>query len=48
VKSSDLTDRMKQQGMEPIGSSPEQFDALIKSEIEKWSKVVKASGAKVD
>ena len=48
VKSSDLTGRMKQQGMEPIGSTPEQFDALIRSEIEKWSKVVKQSGAKVD
>lgn len=48
VKASDLTGRMKQQGMEPIGSSPEQFDAVIKSEIEKWAKVVKQSGAKVD
>jgi tripartite-type tricarboxylate transporter receptor subunit TctC len=48
VKSSDLTGRMKQQGMEPIGSTPEQFDALIRSEIEKWAKVVKLSGAKAD
>jgi len=48
VKSSDLTERMKQQGMEPIGSTPEQFDAVIRSEIEKWAKVVKLSGAKAD
>src|SRR5467141_2559326 len=48
VKSSDLTERMKQQGMEPVGSTPAQFDALIKSEIDKWAKVVKLSGAKVD
>ena len=48
VKSSDLTELMKQQGMEPIGSTPDQFDALIRSEIDKWAKVVKISGAKVD
>src|SRR5262245_20418751 len=48
VKAADLTERMKQQGMEPIGSTPDQFDVVIKSEIEKWAKVVKQSGAKVD
>ena len=48
VRSSDLTERMTQLGMEPVGSSPEQFDALVRSEIEKWARVVKISGAKAD
>jgi tripartite-type tricarboxylate transporter receptor subunit TctC len=48
VKSSDLTERMTQLGMEPVGSSPEQFEALIRAEIEKWARVVKISGAKAD
>jgi tripartite-type tricarboxylate transporter receptor subunit TctC len=48
IRNSDLTTKMIGQGMQPVGSTPEEFDALIKTEIAKWAPVVVASGAKVD
>jgi tripartite-type tricarboxylate transporter receptor subunit TctC len=38
--------KLAAQGLEPVGNTPQQFAAVIKSEIVKWTKVVKASGAK--
>jgi tripartite-type tricarboxylate transporter receptor subunit TctC len=35
-------------GVDVAGSSPQEFDAYIKTEIPKWSAVVKAAGAKVE
>ena len=35
-------------GVDIIGGSPEQFAAYIKSEIPKWTAIIKASGAKLD
>ena len=36
------------QGFDPSGGSPEQFASAISDEIAKWSRVVKASGFKMD
>jgi hypothetical protein len=33
---------------EPVASTPEEFALLMKNELAKYEKVVKASGAKVD
>ena len=35
-------------GVDVVNSSPEQLRTYIKSEIPKWAKVVKASGAKLE
>lgn len=48
LKLPDVKARLAMQGADPIGSSPETFDAFIKSEIAKWAKVVKENGLKVD
>ena len=44
----ELQEKMKAQGAEVAHSTPEQFAALIKEELPKWAKLVKASGAQVD
>ena len=44
----DVKERLAAQGAETYTSSPQEFSAYIKSETEKWAKVVKFSGARVD
>ncbi len=41
-----MKERLTAQGMEVAGSTPEEFARLIKSETEKWAKVIKAAGIK--
>jgi tripartite-type tricarboxylate transporter receptor subunit TctC len=48
LKSPDVAERLSSQGAEPVSNTPEQFSAYIKSEMAKWAKVIKASGAQVD
>ena len=42
----DLRARLADLGMESIGNSPDEFAAVIKSEIPKWAKVIKDAGIK--
>ncbi len=44
----DVKERFFAQGGETSPSTPEQLAAHLKSEIEKWGKIVKASGARAD
>jgi len=51
VKALALTDvraKLADLGVEGIGNSPDEFAAVIKSEIPKWAKVIKESGMKAD
>jgi len=42
----DVREFLAAQGAEPVGSTPEQFAAFIKSETAKWGAAVKAAGLK--
>ncbi len=44
----DLRRKLAEQGAEPVGSSPAEFAAFIRSEVPKWTAIVRASGASAD
>ncbi len=44
----DIRDKLIAQGTDPVGSSPEEFGAFMKSEAAKWSRVIKGANIKPD
>jgi tripartite-type tricarboxylate transporter receptor subunit TctC len=46
LKSTDVKQRFGELGYEPIGDTPEQFGATIKSDIEKYVRVIQKAGIK--
>lgn len=48
TRSPAIKDRLEGNGFVVVGGTPEQYAAFIRSEIDKWTPVVKAAGATVD
>ncbi len=46
ISDKDVRERFFATGVEPMGTTPEQFAAYMRDEYVKWGKVVKATGAK--
>jgi len=44
----DVKSRIESDGSEPVGSSPEEFRRFMRADMDKWAKLVKESGAKLD
>jgi tripartite-type tricarboxylate transporter receptor subunit TctC len=48
LKQPEVLERLRTDGMEPVGSTPEEFARVIARDIATWTKVVKAGNIKVD
>jgi len=48
LQNNDVRDNLKGQGAEPVGNAPREFAVIIADEIEKWRRVVLATGARAD
>jgi tripartite-type tricarboxylate transporter receptor subunit TctC len=46
VRAPEMSERLVQQGADPVANTPEEFAEYIRAETVKWARIVKASGAK--
>jgi tripartite-type tricarboxylate transporter receptor subunit TctC len=44
LSSTEVQERIRKEGADPIASTPERFSARFRNEVEKWAKVIKESG----
>jgi tripartite-type tricarboxylate transporter receptor subunit TctC len=48
LKIPEIRDVLAKQGLDPVGSTPEQFAARLRQDIPRWVRVVNAAGIKAD
>jgi tripartite-type tricarboxylate transporter receptor subunit TctC len=46
LASADTVEQLRQQGLEPVGDTPEQATAWIRSEVAQWTRVIRDAGIK--
>jgi len=48
LQSAEIKDRLATQGLEAVGSTPQQYEAHLRAELAKYARIVKSAGIKVE
>jgi tripartite-type tricarboxylate transporter receptor subunit TctC len=48
LQARDVRERLAQLGSDPVGSTPEQFAALLREDLARWAKVIKSANVRID
>jgi len=48
LQNPDVKDRLASEGSEVVGNTPEQYGAIIRSDVEKWAKVIQRTGIRAN
>jgi len=48
IQMPEFRERLKDEGSDPVGNTPEEYAAFIRAEIAKWAKVIKFADVKAD
>ncbi len=48
INAPEVKEKLLALGADPVGGTPEQFAAIVRKDLERWAKVVKASGMKME
>ena len=48
MKNPEIAERFTSQGADPITNTADEFARIIRDDVTKWAKVIKASGLKLD
>jgi tripartite-type tricarboxylate transporter receptor subunit TctC len=48
LQSPEVKERFLKQGVDVQTSTPDQFDAFVRSEVARWAKVIKDAGIRAD